>query len=48
MVIILNMMAASTSEILVKFYQITWHNNPEDSYLQMLCPLHKASKQTTQ
>jgi hypothetical protein len=27
------MEAASTSEILVKFYQTTWHNNPENSHL---------------
>jgi hypothetical protein len=29
-----NMEAASTSEMLVNFYQTTQHNNPEDSHLQ--------------
>jgi hypothetical protein len=28
------MEAASTSETWVKFYQTTWHSNPEDSHLQ--------------
>jgi hypothetical protein len=28
------MEAASTSEMLVNFYQTTWHNKPEDSHLQ--------------
>jgi hypothetical protein len=28
------MEAASTSETSVNFYQTTWRNNPEDSYLQ--------------
>jgi hypothetical protein len=27
------MEAASSSETLVNFYQITWRNNPEDSHL---------------
>jgi hypothetical protein len=27
--------AASTSEMSVTFYQTTWHNNPEDSHLQV-------------
>jgi hypothetical protein len=29
------MEAASTSVMSVNFYQTTWHNNPEDSYLQL-------------
>jgi hypothetical protein len=29
----LMMEAASTSETLVNFYQITWSNNPRDSHL---------------
>jgi hypothetical protein len=29
----LMMEAARTSETLVKFYQTTWHYNPEDSHL---------------
>jgi hypothetical protein len=28
----LMMEAASTSEMLVNFYQTTWHYNPEDSH----------------
>jgi hypothetical protein len=28
------MEAASTSEIMVNFYQTTWHSNPEDSHLR--------------
>jgi hypothetical protein len=28
------MEAANTSEMLVNFYQTTWHYNPEDSHLQ--------------
>jgi hypothetical protein len=31
--IALMMEAVSTSEISVSFYQSTWHNIPEDSYL---------------
>jgi hypothetical protein len=31
--IALMMQAASTSEMLVNFYQTAWHNNPEDSHL---------------
>jgi hypothetical protein len=30
-------MAASTSEMLVNFYQTTWQNNPEDSHLHTHC-----------
>jgi hypothetical protein len=33
----LMMEAASTSETLVHFYQVTWHNNPEDSHLHTHC-----------
>jgi hypothetical protein len=33
-VIALMMEAASTSETLVNFYQITWRYNPEDSHLR--------------
>jgi hypothetical protein len=31
------MEAASTSEMMVNFYQITWRNNPEDSHLRTHC-----------
>jgi hypothetical protein len=31
--------AASTSEMLVNFYQITWCYNPEDSHLQQILDL---------
>jgi hypothetical protein len=34
----LMMEAASTSETLANFYQITWHNNPEDSHLHSSGP----------
>jgi hypothetical protein len=30
------MEAASTSEMLINFYQATWLNNPEDSHLHIL------------
>jgi hypothetical protein len=33
LLIALMMEAASTHETPVNFYQITWHNNPEDSHL---------------
>jgi hypothetical protein len=33
----LMMEAASTSEMSVNFYQITRHNNPEDSHLHTPC-----------
>jgi hypothetical protein len=32
--ITLMMEALRISEMLVNFYQTTWHNNPEDSHLQ--------------
>jgi hypothetical protein len=32
-VTVLMVEAARTSETLVKFYQTTWQNNPEDSHL---------------
>jgi hypothetical protein len=32
----LMMEAATTSEMLVNFYQTTWHYNPEDSHLRTL------------
>jgi hypothetical protein len=32
--IALMMEAASTSEMLINFYQTTWHYNPHDSHLQ--------------
>jgi hypothetical protein len=37
------MESARTSEMLVNFYQTTWHYNPEDSHLQIyffleICP----------
>jgi hypothetical protein len=34
-VIALLMEAISTSELLINFYQTTWHNIPEDSYLHV-------------
>jgi hypothetical protein len=33
--IALMMEAASTSKMLVNFYQTTWHNNSEDSHHQV-------------
>jgi hypothetical protein len=44
--IALMMVAASTSETSINFYQTTWHNNPEDSHLhsgstrRKKCALH--------
>jgi hypothetical protein len=35
-IIALMMEAANTSEMLVTFYQTTWHNNPEDYHLQIV------------
>jgi hypothetical protein len=35
-VIALMMVAASTPETSVNFYQTTWHNIPEDSHFQFL------------
>jgi hypothetical protein len=38
-VVALMMEAASTSEMFVNFYQITRHNIPEDSHLQVTVPV---------
>jgi hypothetical protein len=43
-IIALMMEPANTSETSVKFYQTTWHKNPEDSHLQLYyfsLPLHR-------
>jgi hypothetical protein len=36
-VVLVMMEGASTSEMLVNFYQTTWRNNPEDSHLCTRC-----------
>jgi hypothetical protein len=36
------MLATSTFEIVVNFYQTTWHYNPEDSHLHTSNPKIKA------
>jgi hypothetical protein len=42
------MEAASISEMLVNFYQTTWHNNPEDSHHHFTCVVDKPNKKYSQ